>query len=84
MAENQGAPWSSILFVSHIVFTMTGMLGFIIMFVYLLSKGTNHYYKKLRIFQYKILLNIWVFGVIIALTNFFIKVMFGIRIYDYF
>ena len=33
--SDHGAPWSSILFVTHIFAASTGMLGFIIMFVYL-------------------------------------------------
>ena len=77
------SPWSSPLFIIHIGTACFGMFGFITMFVYLLIKGTNHYYGKLRKFQYKILLRLWVLGVGIALVNFFLRAFFDIRIYDH-
>lgn len=83
MEENQGAPWSSVLFITHIATAGIGMFGFIAIFVYLLIKGMDKEYKLLRKFQYLILLRLWIFGVSIALINFLIKVIFDIRIYDY-
>lgn len=84
MESSQGAPWSSILFLVHISTAGIGMFGFIIMFIYLLINGVHHRYKILRQFQYKVLLRLWILGVGIALLNFLIKVIFSIRIYDYF
>ncbi len=83
MESKQGAPWSSPLFIIHISTAGIGMIGFMMMFFYLLIKGTNGPYLILRKFQYKILLRLWIFGVTIALINFLIKVIFDIRIYDY-
>lgn len=83
MEDSQGAPWSSPLFIIHISSAGIGMIGFICMFSYLLIKGTKKPYVRLRKFQYKVLLRLWIFGVGIALINFLIKIMFNIRIYDY-
>ena len=83
MESNQGAPWSSSLFIIHISAAGIGMIGFILMFIYLLIKGTQKPYVRLRKFQYKVLLRLWIFGVSVALINFLIKVIFNIRIYDY-
>ena len=83
MEASQGAPWGSLLFIIHIATAGIGMFGFMIMFIYLLIRGTDHYYGKLRRFQYHILLKLWMFGVVIALLNFLIKVLWNVRIYDY-
>jgi|AntRauTorckE6833_2_1112554.scaffolds.fasta_scaffold09062_5 hypothetical protein len=83
MEESQGAPWSSPLFLVHILTAGTGMFGFIIMYIYLIFKGINHKYSWLRNFQYFILLRLWIFGVGIALINFLVKAAFNVRIYDY-
>jgi len=84
MREGQGAPWHSVLFLLHITTAGLGMFGFIILFIYVLVKGGGREYKRLRVFQYKVLLRLWCLGVIIALANFICKVAFGIRVYDYF
>lgn len=83
MEGNQGAPWSSILFLVHISTAGIGMFGFIIMFIYLLINGVNHDYRILRKFQYTVLLRLWILGVGISLLNFLVKVIFCIRIYDF-
>jgi hypothetical protein len=83
MENDQGAPWTSFLFILHIFASGVGMFGFFVMFVYLIIKGTEHYYGKLRRFQYKILLRLWILGVSIALVNFLFKIVFNIRIYDF-
>lgn len=82
MQENQGAPWSSILFIAHITCAGIGMFGFIIMFLYLAYRGPNRRYPRLRKFQYVVLFPLWAIGVMIALTNFATKVAFNMRIYD--
>lgn len=83
MSAEQSAPWSSYLFIFHITTAGIGMFGFIFMFIFLLVKGVKHEYIFLRKFQYYILLRLWIVGVGLALVNFFIKVVFNIRIYDY-
>lgn len=84
MSIEQSAPWNSYLFIFHIASAGIGMFGFIIMLIILQIKGTELDYTFLRIFQYKFLLRLWIIGVGIALINFFVKVMFQFRIYDYF
>lgn len=83
MEDSQSAPWLSLLFIIHITTAGIGMVGFILMFFYLLFKGTEKPYIRLRKFQYKVLLKLWIFGVSIALINFLVKIFFNIRIYDY-
>jgi hypothetical protein len=82
MEASQGAPWSSILFLTHIILAGAGMFGFVIMFFYLAIKGYDRDYPRLRKFQYVVLLRLWMAGVGIALVNFAVKVMFGVRVYD--
>ncbi len=76
-------PWRSPLFLAHILLAMIGFIGFIIIIVMLLIKGVHRPYRRLRIFQYRVLLPIWVVGEGIALTNSLTKVLFKIRVYDY-
>jgi len=83
MQSDQGAPWDSVLFVTHVATTVFGMFGFLFLFVYVLVRGTTKEYPKLRAFQYKVMFRLWCLGVAIALANFIVKVAFGIRIYDY-
>lgn len=83
MAESQGAPWHSVLFIIHIVSAGMGMFGFIILFFYVLIRGPQRRYVRLRVFQYKVLLRLWCVGVAVALANFIFKVAFGARIYDF-
>ncbi len=84
MESSQGAPWGSPLFIAHIVLAGVAMLGFLCLFMYLLINGTHRPYLRLRRFQYKVLMRMWIAGVIIALVNFFTKVCIHIRIYDFF
>lgn len=83
MDSSQGAPWTSFLFITHITTSGIGMFGFFIMFFYLIFKGTNYDYERLRKFQYHLLLKLWIVGVGIALINFLVKVLFNLRIYDF-
>ena len=76
-------PWRSKLFVTHVILATIGFFGFISVVIILMTKGTHQPYPKLRPFQYKILLPIWLVGEGIALTNSLIKVLFQVRIYDY-
>jgi hypothetical protein len=61
-----------------------GMFGFIFVFLVVVVKGTDRPYKKLRTFQYRVLLPAWAIGEVIALTNSILKMVLKIRIYDYF
>jgi hypothetical protein len=76
-------PWRSKLFLAHMFMASFGFFGFIVVMGILLVKGTRLPYPKLRVFQYKVLLPIWIVGEGIALTNALGKVLFRIRIYDY-
>jgi len=83
MQEAQGAPWSSPLFIVHVTLAGFGLFGFILMYLYLLIRGTDYEYRRLRKFQFKILLPCWITGISIGLLNFFTKVLFQIRLYDF-
>ncbi len=76
-------PWSSKLFLTHIVLASVGFFGFIFVTLTLLFKGTHRPYPRLRPFQFRVLLPIWLVGEGIALANSLIKVTFRIRVYDY-
>ena len=83
MQEEQGASWSSPLFIIHVALSGFGLFSFIFLYIYLLVRGTNYEYPRLRKIQYKIFLPSWIIGVSIGLINFFIKVIFQIRLYDF-
>lgn len=76
-------PWRSKLFLTHIFLASFGFFGFIGVMAVLLVRGTRQPYRRLRIFQYRVLLPIWILGEGIALTNALIKALFQFRIYDY-
>ena len=82
MSSEQGAPWTSILFLLHIILSGGGMFAFIIMFFFLIKSGVNKEYPLLRWVQYRIFLNMWIAGVSMALFNFVFKILFEQRIYD--
>lgn len=76
-------PWKSKLFLMHVILATIGFFGFIVVTLILLIKGTRRPYPRMRVFQYKVLLPIWLVGEGIALTNSLIKILFRVRIYDY-
>ncbi len=77
-------PWRSALFLLHISVSTIGMFGFIAVLLIVLRKGKARPYDRLRRFQYRVLLPCWVVGEIIALANSIGKILFKVRIYDYF
>jgi hypothetical protein len=76
-------PWGSVLFILHVILATFGFFGFIILIIFVLIKGKDLPYPRLRIFQYKVLLPAWIAGESIALINSLIKIIFGFRLYDY-
>jgi len=76
-------PWNSVLFIIHVILATSGFFGFITLIIYILMKGKNREYPRLRKFQYKILLPTWLMGESIALINSIVKIIFGFRLYDY-
>ena len=82
MSPGQGAPWASAFFLTHIVLSGGGMFAFVLLFAYLLVRGTDRNYPRLRWVQYRVFLTAWMIGVSIALVNFVVKVAYGQRIYD--
>jgi len=83
MEASQSAVWTSPLFVIHVILSGFGLFSFIFLYVFLLVKGTKKEYPKLRKIQFKIFLPCWIVGVAIGLINFFTKVIFQIRLYDF-
>jgi len=82
MEETQAAVWTSPLFIIHVVLSGLGLFSFIFLYIYLIIKGTDKEYSKLRKIQFKIFLPFWIVGVAIGLINFFVKVLFNLRLYD--
>ena len=82
MAETQTAAWSSPLFIIHVILSGFGLFSFIFLYIYLIIKGTDNEYPRLRKIQFKIFLPCWIVGVAIGLINFFVKVLFNFRLYD--
>jgi hypothetical protein len=80
--NSQVVPWSSIAFIVHVVLACIGFFGFIGIYAALLIKGTQLPWTRLRKFQYKILLPIWLTGESIALVNALTKFFLHIRIFD--
>jgi hypothetical protein len=76
-------PWRSRLFLAHVVLASIGLFGFLVVILVLSFRGTRRSYPRLRRFQYRVLLPIWVVGEGIALVNSLIKTLLRVRIYDY-
>ena len=83
MEAGQGAVWSSPLFIIHVITSGFGLFSFIFMYIYLFIKGTDYEYRRLRKIQFKIFLPCWTIGVSVGLINFFVKVIFNVRLYDF-
>ena len=77
-------PWYSLLFTVHVVLSMIGFTGFIIVFLYLLIRKKRQYSEKIRKWQFKLLLPIWVTGESIALLNALSKVFFNFILFEIF
>ena len=75
-------PWDSVLFKCHVVFSTIGIIGFLILFVYLSVRRNSNYNTGIRKWQFIFLLPVWVFGELIALLNASFKIFFGIRLFD--
>ncbi len=82
MEASQSAVWTSPLFIIHVILSGFGLFSFIFLYIFLLIKGADKEYPKLRKIQFKIFLPCWIVGVSIGLINFFIKVIFEVRLYD--
>lgn len=87
MEANQGVPWQSTLFITHISTACFGMFGFIFMWLYIVTRShlpikpaTHH---LIRPFQFWVFLPLWCLGVSIALANFTAKLIWQIRLFDY-
>ena len=80
--ESASVPWYSLLFKVHVILSMIGFLGFIILFIYLLIRKKKQYSENIRKWQFKFLLPVWVIGESIALTNAIAKICFQVRIFD--
>ena len=76
-------PWRSRLFLTHILLATIGFFGFIGIVIMLWIRGTRLPYPRLRVFQFRVLLPVWLVGEGIALVNALVKAVFRIRIYDY-
>ena len=76
-------PWYSLLFKVHVTLSMIGFTGFIALFVYLLVRQRKVLSARIRTWQFKVLLPIWIIGEGIALTNSLSKIFFRVRIFEF-
>ena len=76
-------PWDSPLFIVHITMASIGFFGFIAMLLFILACGREKPYPRLRVFQYRVLLPVWLVGEGIALVNSLVKLIWKIRLFDY-
>lgn len=79
----QLVPWHSPLFIVHITLASIGFFGFIAMLLFILVRGRDEPYPRLRVFQYRVLLPIWLVGEGIALINSLMKLFWKVRLFDY-
>jgi len=79
----QLVPWYSPLFIVHITLASIGFFGFIAMLVFILVRGREKPYPRLRVYQYRVLLPIWLVGEGIALVNSVMKLFWKVRLFDY-
>lgn len=75
-------PWDSILFKVHVIFSMVGFGGFILLFLYLIFRKPSKYSALIRKWQFLGLLPVWIIGEGIALTNSLMKILSGTRLFD--
>ena len=81
LQPGESIPFSSILFICHIMFTSVGMIGYIIVFCILIIRGIQKEYKQLKFITYRILFPIWTTGVAIVLINSFSKSFFRFNLF---
>lgn len=82
MPDMEAVPWYSLLFKVHVCLSLIGFTGFIALFIYLLSHNRKAISTRLRKWQFKFLLPVWVIGESIALLNALSKIIFRIRIFE--
>mgnify|MGYP001823038023 CR=1 FL=1 len=76
-------PWYSLLFKVHVILSMIGFVGFIALFIYLLLRNRQAISSRLRNWQFRFLLPVWVIGESIALANALAKIIFRVRIFEF-
>lgn len=79
----QLVPWYSPLFIVHITLASIGFFGFIAMLLYILVRGRDKPYPRLRVLQFRVLLPVWLVGEGIALVNSVMKLVWKVRLFDY-
>ena len=82
LEESVAVPWGSVLFKIHVIFSMIGFVGFILLFAYLAIKRSARDNAFVRKWQYLALLPVWIIGEGIALSNSILKITSGIRLFD--
>ena len=83
LPEVAAVPWYSLLFKVHVILSMIGILGFILLIIYLIIKDPQRYSEKIKVWQFKLLLPVWVVGETIALSNALSKVIFRVRLFEF-
>jgi Na+/phosphate symporter len=83
LPEVETVPWYSLLFKVHVILSMIGFIGFIALFLYLLVRKRKAISVRIRTWQFKFLLPVWVIGESIALANALSKILFRVRIFEY-
>lgn len=78
----EAIPWDSILFKAHVILSMIGIVGFLVLFLYLLICKPSAYKAWIRKGQFMVLLPVWVVGEFIALSNAICKICLRVRLFD--
>lgn len=78
----ESIPWYSLLFNIHVILSMIGFTGFILIFVYALFRNRKLISERLRKWQFQFLLPIWIIGESIALINALSKILLKVRIFE--
>ena len=79
----ESVPWYSLLFKVHVSLSLIGFVGFIALFIYVLFRNRETISDRLRNWQFRVLLPVWVIGESIALANALSKIIFRIRIFEF-
>jgi hypothetical protein len=75
-------PWHSILFNVHVILSSIGIIGFLLLYIYILIRNPLKYNAWIRKWQFLALLPIWTIGELIALTNALFKIFLSVRLFE--
>ena len=84
LLPGEGIPYSSILFLMHMIMAGIGLVGYALIYLIILIFGKNRKYRYMKFIAYRVLLPVWTIGVAIAIVNFMSKAILQTNIYSLF